>query len=93
MVSISTVEPCGDAKEIYAEMILGGQPVRFHVDCGATVFVLPAKNVKSKAINPIKKVLQMWNKSELKPEGVTRVTIRNLQNNKKYSVEFIVVKE
>ena len=35
----------------------------------------------------------MWNKSELKPEGVTRVTIPNPRNDKKYSLEFVVVKE
>ena len=91
--AINAVEQCGDAKEIYAEMILGGRPVRFHIDCGATVKVLPAKYVESKEIKSTKKVLQMWNKSELKPEGVTRVTIRNPKNNKKYSVEFVVVKE
>ena len=91
--AINAVEQCGDAKEIYAEMILGGRPVRFHIDCGATVNVLPAKYVESKEIKSTKKVLQMWNKSELKPEGVTRVTIGNPKNNKKYSVEFVVVKE
>ena len=91
--AINAVEQCGDVKEIYAEMILGGRPVRFHIDCGATVNVLPAKYVESKEIKSTKKVLQMWNKSELKPEGVTRVTIRNPKNNKKYSVEFVVVKE
>ena len=90
---INAVEQCGDAKEIYAEMILGGQPVRFHIDCRATVNVLPTKYVGSKEIKPTKKVLQMWNKSELKPEGVTCITIRNPKNNKKYSVEFVVVKE
>lgn len=88
-------EQCGDVKEIYEEMILRGQPVCFHVDCGVTVNVLPAKYVKSKEIKPTKRVLQMWNKLELKPEGVTCITIRNPKNNKKYvySVEFIVVKE
>lgn len=35
----------------------------------------------------------MWNKTELKPEGICRVSIRNPKNRKKYSVEFIVVKE
>ena len=35
----------------------------------------------------------MWNKTELKPEGICRVTIRNPRNRKKYSVEFIVVKD
>lgn len=35
----------------------------------------------------------MWNKSELKLEGVIYVTIRNSKNNKKYFIEFVVVKE
>ena len=91
--SVNTIEQCGNAKEIYEEMILRGQPVRFQMDCGVTVNVLPAKYVESKEIKPTNKALQMWNKLELKPEGVTRIMIRNLKNNKKYSVEFIVVKE
>ena len=66
--AINAVEHCGDAKEIYAEMILGEQPVHFHKDCGATINVLPAKYVESKEIKSTKKVLQMWNKLELKPE-------------------------
>lgn len=35
----------------------------------------------------------MWNKSELKLEGVIYVMIRNSKNNKKYFIEFVVVKE
>ena len=35
----------------------------------------------------------MWNKTEVKPQGTCRLTIRNPRNNKKYSVEFMVVKE
>ena len=74
-------------------MILKGKAIRFHVDCGATVNVLPAKYVGHEEINLTKKVLQMWNKSELKLEGVTLVTIRYPRNDKKYSVGFVVVKE
>ena len=73
--AINTVEHHENDREIYAEMILKGKAIRFHVDCGATVNVLPAKYVGHEEIKPTKKVLQMWNKSELKPEGVTRVTI------------------
>ena len=91
--SISTVEQRENAQEIYAEMILKGKAIRFHVDCGTNVNVLPAKYVGHEEINPTKKVSQMWNKSELKPESVTRVTIWNLRNNKKYSVDFVIVKE
>ena len=90
--SISTVEHRENAQEIYAELILKGKAIRFHEDCGATVNVLPAKYVGHEDINPTK-VLQMWNKSELKPEGVTRVTIQNPRKDRKYSVEFVIVKE
>ena len=91
--AINTVEHRENAREIYAEMILKGKAIRFHVDCGATVNVLPAKYVGHKEIKLTKKVLQMWNKSELKPEGVTRAKIPNPRNGKKYSIEFVVVKE
>ena len=35
----------------------------------------------------------MWNKSEVTPLGSVRLIIRNPQNKKKYSVEFVVVSE
>ena len=73
-------------QEIYSEMILKGKAIRFQVDSEATVNVLPAKYVGHDEINPTKKFLQMWNRSELKHEGVTRVKIRNPRNDKKYSV-------
>ncbi|CAH3133197.1 unnamed protein product, partial [Pocillopora meandrina] len=65
----------------------------FRIDCGVTVNVLPIKYVNKEDIHLTKRVLQLWNKTELKPEGICRVTIRNPRNRKKYSVEFIVVNE
>ena len=35
----------------------------------------------------------MWNKTEITPRGSTRIVLRNPKNRKKYSVEFVVVKE
>ena len=60
-------------REIYAQMLTNEKPVKFHIDCGATVNVLPIKYVNAKD-RPSKRVLQMWNKTELKPEGTCRVT-------------------
>ena len=60
--AINTVEHCENAQEIYAEMILKGKAIGFHVDCGATVNVPPAKYVGHEEIKPTKRVLQMWNK-------------------------------
>ena len=74
-------------KEIYAEMLVKGQPVRFHVDCGATLNVMPLKHISGGEIQPTNRFLQMWNKTEVKPQGTCRLTIRNPRNNKKYSVK------
>ena len=44
-------------------------------------------------IKPTNRALQMWNKTEVRPKGMCRLTLRNPKNKKKYSVEFMVVKE
>ena len=62
-------------------MLINEKPVKFHIDCGATVNVLPTKYVNAKDIKPSKCVLQMWNKTELKPEGKCRVTAGSTQLN------------
>lgn len=74
-------------------MFIKDKPFHFHVDCGATVNVLPPKFITDEEIVPTNHVLQMWNKTELKPLGVTCLTNRNPRNKKKYSVEFLVVNE
>jgi len=80
-------------REIYTQMLINEKPIKFHIDCGATVNVLPAKYVNKEDIQPTKRVLKMWNKTELNPEGTCSVTIRNPRNRRKYSVKFIVVEE
>ena len=80
-------------REIYAQMLINEKPIKFHLDCGATVNVLPVKYVNKEDVQPTKRVLQMWNKTELKPEGTCRVTLPNPKNRRKYSVEFIAVKD
>ena len=96
---IQTVETVGqiitskNKKSIFAEMEIGANPVRFQVDCGATVNILPKKYVGSNKIEKTSKVVQMWNRDKLKPEGTCRLIVKNRKTKKKYSVEFIVVKE
>ena len=85
--------PSVSEPEIYAQMLINEQLIKFRIDCGVTVNVLPIKYVNKEDIHLTKRVLQLWNKTELKPEGICRVTIRNPRNRKKYSVEFIVVNE
>ena len=79
------------SNQIHAEMFIKGQPIRFHVDRGASVpvNVLPSHYVQDQTTS----ILQMWNKSEVKPAGTCQVCVINPVNNRKYSVEFTVVKE
>ena len=79
--------------EIFAEFLVDKKVVKFQVDCGASVNILPQQYVGKRGLHKCSKMLRMWNDSEVKPIGQCRVTITNPKNNKKYSVEFIVVKE
>lgn len=54
--SISAIDSQNKAKQIYAEMIIKGKPVAFHVDCGATVNVIPAKYLEREEIRPMERV-------------------------------------
>ena len=79
------------ANEIYAELIIANQRIKFQIDCGATINILPERYVKDQKLKPTTKKLRMWNHSEVTPLGTTRAVTKNLQNNRRYSVEFIVV--
>ena len=91
---VNAIQNNGDiVKEIYAEMLIDDQSINFHIDCGATVNVLPKKYLKTRELQPTSKVLQMWNKTEIRPVGAVRKNIRNPRNGKKYNAEFVVVEE
>ena len=78
-------------KEIYAE--IDERPVRFHVDCGATVNIIPKEFTGSQDIAPTDKVIQMRNKTELKPKCRGPRTMPTPTTRRKYSVELMLVPE
>ena len=82
-----------NTRDIKCQMLLieKGKMVTFQVDTGATLNLLPehlAPRVERDA-----KTLRMWNNAELTSMGKVRTDIRNMKNNKKYSVQFTVVQE
>ena len=83
----------GYAKEIYTVMEIGNQAVTFQIDCGASINIITEALIGNCVITPTSKRLVMWNKTEITPRGATRIVLRNPKNRKKYSVEFVVVKE
>lgn len=83
----------GYAKEIYTVMEIGNHAVKFQIDCGASINIIMEALIGNPVVMPTSKWLVMWNKTEIAPRGVTRIVLRNPKNRKKYSVEFVVVKE
>ena len=80
---------------IYVEMIIVDtkQPVKLQVDCGAEINVISKRYIPNVTLEESSMILQMWNNMTTKTIGKTRLIVRNSENNKKYNIEFQVVKE
>ena len=80
---------------IYVEMIIVDtkQPVKLQVDYGAEINVISKIYIPNVTLEESSMTLQMWNNMKTKTFGKTRLIVRNSENNKKYNVEFQVVKE
>ena len=90
---ICTIDDISDCpKEIHAKMFINKKPVEFQIDCGSSINILPEVFIDGHEITPTTKTLIMWNKTELKPRGTARV-IKNPKNKRKFSVEFVIVRE
>ena len=83
----------GYLREIYAEMLIDGKPVQFQVDCGASINIIPEELIENQEVSPTTKTLIMWNKTEVKPKGTVRIIMKNPKTRKRFSLEFIVVRE
>ncbi|PFX17543.1 Retrovirus-related Pol polyprotein from transposon 17.6 [Stylophora pistillata] len=97
---VCAVEKPNHKDKLLAVMLLNGHPVRFQLDTGATVNILPEESLKEvygedslTLLDNTEVTLVMYNKTKKKPIGKKRVQVVNPRNEKKkYSVEFIVVK-
>ncbi len=82
-----------------APLMINRKLERFQLDSGATVNVLSKSTLEGCFRKPIKNLVKtnttlvMYNGSEVKPIGKTRIQVINPKNQKKYSVEFMVVEE
>ena len=96
---INAVAPTsGFAKEIYTELQIDDERVKFQIDCGATINIINKRHAGSNVM-PSSKTLKMWNGTHpflLEPHvffffGTTRLLLRNPKTKKKYSIKFVVV--
>ena len=90
--SSETIAALSDSPDIIAEIIIDGKPVTFQIDSGTSTNVLPARYVRGESLLTTI-TLKMWTQSVITSLGKCRMKLRNPVNQKKYSVEFIVVTE
>jgi len=79
------------SRDIKCAMSLGGKTIFFQIDTGASISVMPA--MYAPFVTGKARTLNMWNGNKLTSLGTCRTTLKNLKYNKKYNVEFIVVKK
>ena len=65
--------------------------MKFQVDSGALVNVIPTKFVPDDKLESTTKTLHMWNDATLKPLGSCRIILQNPKDKKKFSVELHVL--
>jgi RNase H-like domain found in reverse transcriptase/Reverse transcriptase (RNA-dependent DNA polymerase) len=94
--TIAAIEPA--AKRLFAKFMIGEMPVRFQLDCGATVNVLPQKIYKSvsrdytlQRLQATNTKLVMYNKSTMIPSGKCRLTLTNPKNKNTHTIEVLIV--
>ena len=87
-------------KKLFATMIINSKQVQFQLDTGATVNVLSVQEYKEisndqtlAGLSKSNATLCMYNNTVIKPIGKVRLSVRNPKNNKKYNIEFQIVKE
>ena len=79
--------------DVRCRMLVSGKPVVFQVDTGAAVNILPIRYAVHCELKPTLRKLKMYNEEVVTPLGVARVVVTNPKNRKRYSVEFVVIKE
>lgn len=92
--NICSVEPSDNSnlpKETYTEMLIDDKSIKFQIDSGSSINILPKDAIDNYDLAPTKKTLIMWNKTEVTPLGTARIIVTNPRNRKKYPEEFLVV--
>jgi len=71
-------------------MNVNNEAVKFQVDTGSSVNILPLKYADANLIKSTQLKLKTWNNDKYEPVGECRIKIVNPKNKKRYSVNFVV---
>ena len=96
--SVNSVYQKKSPKKIFSIMVVKETSVKFQLDSGATVNILPVeiyhevqKDPELKHLKNTQSTLVMFNNSELKPLGTVELQTRNPKNGECYLIEYTVV--
>ena len=90
---INKVSTRKNTKCVNCVMEVNGKPVKFQIDTGSSVNILPVNFLGKRSIPGTEVVLRTWNNNDYKPLGECRVTLKNPKNQKKYNVNFVICEE
>jgi len=80
-----------ESRRIYANVFVNGRKVRFLLDCGSTVNLLPVSFMTSSTVlRPSRAPLRMFDRTELKTLGMLTATVRHPRTRAEFDVEFYV---
>ncbi|CAH8560353.1 unnamed protein product [Dicrocoelium dendriticum] len=90
---INNMDGRAKSKCVFATLLVRGQPVRFQLDSGAAVNILPEKYCKGVRCEETQKCLKMWNGSRLQPKGIVILETVNPKEGTEHPLEFLIVSE
>lgn len=88
---INKVSDCSnERKQIKCVMEINSKLVKFQIDTGSSVNIMPITYVNLNQVAKTDVTLKTWNKNNYKPLGECRVVVTNPRNKKAYNVRFII---
>ena len=76
---------------VTATLTLNDIDVKFQLDTAADVNTICQRHVRQHQVSPTTVRLNMWNKTNLKPLGETRLKVKNPRTSSESEIKFIVV--
>ena len=89
--SLSTLNAVSHKNAIYAKLHIANKPVKIQIDCGATVNILPISMAGNAPIKPTSTLLNMWNRTIVKPIGEAKMHVYNPITTEQFNCKFIIV--
>ena len=81
-----------NTKPLFCKMKIDGTDVVHQIDPGATVCILPRKYIGDRPIRDEPVTLKMWNGVTETTLGKTTIKVKNVKTNKKWNVDYVIVK-